>query len=262
MTARIIVFRFDRNPLVCRSRIAALRARNPGVLIVGLYGGRAGLRRMAFRLGSRLILGLDSFYASPHAGIWNWKNGDLALVAWFRDAGHRLAFDVAHFVEWDLLLAESLATLYRNVPPDGVGVTCLTPVSEVGDEWPWLKREQDRAEYEQLLESVAQHVQRPTQRFASIGVGPCFPRSFLADYAEAEVPELAHDELRVPLYAQVLGYQLVDTALRTSWADDAEDEIFNASGRAIDPARVVRELSRPDGRRAFHPVREVVRGVG
>ncbi len=262
MTARIIVFRFDRNPLVCRSRIASLRAYNPGVPIVGLYGGRAGIRGLAFRMGSRLVLGLDSFYASPHPGIWNWKHGDLALAAWFRDVGHRWSFDVAHLVEWDLLLAESLDELYRHVPPDAVGVTCLTAVTEVGREWRWLKGDTERAEYEQLVQSVERHQQGSVQLFASLGVGPCFPRSFLVDYAQADVPELAHDELRVPLFAQALGYPVVDTALRRSWTDASEDQVFNASGQAINPSRVEHELSRPDGRRAFHPVLEIVRGVG
>jgi hypothetical protein len=30
---------------------------------------------------------------------WNWKNGDLALAAWYRDVGYRIDFDIAQLVE-------------------------------------------------------------------------------------------------------------------------------------------------------------------
>lgn len=86
------------------------------------------------------MLGLDALYVSRHSGPWNWKNGDLLLLDWYREAGHRLSFDVLHFLEWDLLLAEPLERLYAAVPPQAVGLTAPTPLSVIGDDWRWTMR--------------------------------------------------------------------------------------------------------------------------
>ena len=117
-------------PLVCRSRVRQLRALNPGVPLHGLYGGDRPLPDAAARVGARL-LSLDGVYASAHDGRWNWKNGDLALLDWFRDVGRRLTFDVLHFVEWDLVCLEPLAEVYADVPLESLGLTCLTPIVEL-----------------------------------------------------------------------------------------------------------------------------------
>jgi hypothetical protein len=260
VTHRIVVFRLDRNPLVCRTRIRTLRRLNPGVPIVGLYGGPGGFRRASFRLGSRAVLGLDSFYASRRPGHWNWQHGDLAVAAWYRDVGHRLDFDVAHLVEWDLLLLAPLDELYRDVAPDAVGLTAYTPLSEVGEEWDWLRRPERRTSTHELFRYAREHWGHAGEPYACVGVGPCFPRAFLAEYAALDAPELGHDELRLPLFAAILGYRVVDTGFRHSWHGDHDDAFFNASGQAIQEAAIVAELRRPEGRRAFHPVREIVAG--
>lgn len=252
------MFRFDRNPLVCRARVRTLRRLNPGVPVVGLYGGAGGCRRGAFRLGSRAVLGLDSFYASRRTGQWNWQHGDLALAAWYRDVGHRLDFDVVHLVEWDLLLLAPLEELYGRVAPGAVGLTAYTPLSDVGDEWDWLRRPDRRAATDQLFSQARERWEYTGEPHACLGVGPCFPRSFLDQYAALDAPEVGHDELRLPLFAAILGFPVVDTGFRTSWHESGDDAFFNATGKDIEDAAVLTELCRPDGRRAFHPVRRIV----
>lgn len=261
VTRRIVVFRFHRNPLVCRARIRLLRRLNPGVPIVGLYGGRRGFRRACFRLGSRTVLGLDSFYASRRSGHWSWQHGDLAIAAWYRDVGRRLDFDVAHLVEWDLLLLAPLDHLYRDIDPSAVGLTAYTPLSEVGEQWEWLRLPELRIETEQLFRQARERWGYRGEPHACIGVGPCFPRAFLDEYAALEAPELGHDEVRLPLFAAILGYRLVDTGFRRSWHEEEDDPFFNASGQAVETAAVLAELRRPGGRRAFHPVRQIIAEV-
>jgi hypothetical protein len=255
MAGRIVVFRFDRNPAICRDRIRLLRRLNPGVAIVGLYGGGGGHRAAAFRLGSRPVLGLDSFYRSRHSGRWNWQHGDLALAAWYRDVGHRLEFDVVHFVEWDLLLTAPLAEVYGHVPAGAVGLTTCTPLTEIGPDWDWVSNPQLRTQTEALIATAAERWGYAGVRRACLGAGPCLPRSFLADYAELDVPEPGHDELRLPLFAEVLGYPVVDTGFRSAWHSAPDDAFFNATGRPIDLEVIRSEMARADGRRAFHPVR-------
>ncbi len=89
---------------------------------------------------------------------------------------------------------------------------------------------------------------------ACFGPGPCLPRGFLERYSAIDVPELCHEELRWPLFAQVLGFQLADTGFR-SWHDAQADRFFNMTGRPIDASTIVAELEKPDGGRVFHPAR-------
>jgi len=251
---RIVVFRFDRNPRICRERIDLLRRLNPGVPIVGLYGGGGGYRAAAFRIGSRPALGLDSFYRSRHSGRWNWQHGDLALAAWYRDAGRHLGFDVVHLVEWDLVLAAPLAEVYAHVPDGALGLTACTPLAEIGPDWDWVSRPELRTQTQALFEAVAERWGFTGVRRACLGVGPCLPRAFLADYAELDVPELGHDELRLPLFADLLGYPVVENGFRAAWHSSPDDAFFNATGRRIELEVIRSEVARAGGRRAFHPV--------
>ncbi len=257
---RLIVFRFDRNPLVCRERIALLRQLNPDVFVCGLYGGQGGLRGACFRFGARFVLGLDDFYSSPRAGDWSWRNGDLALAAWYRDGGHRLPFDVLHVIEWDLLLLAPLDELYGSVPVGSVGLTALTPLAAVEKDWFWLHAENGRA-WEELLGFAREHWGYRGDPYTCLAGGPCFPRSFVERYATVDLPELCHDELRLPLFAQILGFPLVDTGLRGPWRGESADPYFNLAGREIELSLIEAESRRSDGRRAFHPVRSRLRGL-
>ena len=257
---RVIVVRVDRNPVVCRSRVAFLRRLNPGVAVYGLFGGDAGLKRLAWRRLAKPFVGFDHVYVSPHDGRWNWKNGDLALAGWYRSVGRHAEFDVLHYVEWDLLLADPLERLYAAVAHNAVGLTALTPLARIADDWPWLQRPEGREEWRRLLEYAGERGY-DGMPYACSAVGPVLPRAFLARYADMDAPELCHDELRLPLFAQLLGFRLADTGFRRRWHDEVEDRIFNTTAGAIDPEVVRAELSDPAGRRAFHPFRESLRSV-
>jgi hypothetical protein len=253
---RLVVFRFDRDPLVCRSRVKLLRALNPGVPLHGLYGGDRPLPKAAARAGARLLL-LDGVYASSHDGRWNWKNGDLALLDWFRDVGRRLTFDVLHLVEWDLVCLEPLAEAYADVPTESLGLTCLTPTVELEGRWEWLTGPERLADWQALVEHAgrAWGPVDPGAR-ACLGVGPSFPRAFLESYASVEATERCHDELRIPLVAGCLGFEVTDTGFRHGWWDSADDRFFNVGGAFIEGSVIRRELADPGGRRVFHPVRD------
>jgi hypothetical protein len=255
---RIILFRFDRDPLVCRSRVALLRRLNPGVAIHGLYGGPHGLKRVGFRIPGKHLLHLDSVYCSPRSGRENWNQVDPLLAAWYRDLGCRLDFDVAYLVEWDLLFLDSLERVYASVPDGAIGLTALTPTPAIENEWPWLQRPADRREWEDLLSLARAAWNYDDVPHACLGGGPCFPRSFLADIATITIPQLSTEELRLPLFAQIFGYSMVDTGLRRGLLENADDDrFFNVGGTEIEPSTIMSELAKPDGRRAFHPVRRL-----
>jgi hypothetical protein len=173
-----------------------------------------------------------------------------------------MAFDVVHLVELDLLLLDSLERVYASVPPAAVGVTALTPLSEVEHDCRWLQRPQGRQQWERLLSYAHAVWAYDGVPHACWRAGACFPRSFLERYALLEAPELCDDRLRVPLFAQILGLPLVDTGFRRGWHDPDEDRFFNRDGREIETSAIGAELIKADGRRAFYPVRGTFRGWG
>ena len=183
------------------------------------------------------------------------------LADWYRKAGHHIAFDVAHLVEWDLLLLDSLERVYARVPEGAVGLTCPTPLSLLEDTWMWLQREDDRRQWEELLDHVRLAWGYDDVPHACLAVGPCFPRSFLAQYALIDAPDLCHDELRLPLFAQILGFPIADTGFRGDWFERDDNRFFNVGASEIEPSTVAAELSLPTGRRAFHPYRGGTKGL-
>jgi hypothetical protein len=252
---RIVLFRFHKAPLVCRSRVALLRDLNPGVAIYGLFGGQRGLKGAGLRAGSKGLIGLDALYSSRAPAKWNWQHSDLVLATWYRDVGHKIPFDVVHVIEWDLLLLEPLERLYSSVPAGAVGLTALTPISELESEWTWLRREESRQEWETLLARARAEWGYEGTPHGCLGPGPCFPRTFVEAYAGLDPPVLCNDELRLPLFAQILGFPIADTHLRGPWRGEREDPFFHFRAQEIELSIIYAELAKPDGWRAFHPVR-------
>jgi hypothetical protein len=228
-----------------------LRRLNPGVPIHGIFGGT----RMASRLGGHALVGLDANHASRKTDRWNWQHGDLVLAEWYRRVGHEVPFDVLHLIEWDLLLLEPLDSLYARVPPQTVGLTALTPVSELEQEWTWLRRQESRHEWETLLDWARAQWGYDGVPQGCVAPGACFPRSFIEAYADVNPPSLCHDELRLPLFAQILGFPLADTGLRGAWNGSRDDEFFRFRDADVALSSIRAELAKPGGWRAFHPVR-------
>lgn len=234
--------------------MALLRALNPGVSIHGLFGGTS----TKLRLGAKWLLGLDGLYVSREEPRWNWQNSDLVLAEWYRQVGATLHFDVVHVVEWDLLLLAPLDSLFASVPEGAVGLTAPTPVSELAREWTWLRRDDNRREWEALLRQARDEWGYAEIPYGCVAGGSCIPRAFLDEYAKIEPPALCHDELRLPLFAQILGFPIADTRLRGPWRGEREDPYFHFRGQEIALETLRAELAKPGGWRAFHPVRSNV----
>jgi hypothetical protein len=249
---RVALLTFHRDWAVCRSRVQLLRALNPGLPVHGLYGGPPEDYAAA---EAEVGPFLDSL-APCHLGdgTWRWQNTDLVIREWYRDSGHRIPFDVLNVVQWDLLLFDSLASLYRHVPADAVALSGITPVEDIAHAWHWTTVEPHRTESAEL-----QRLARDGYGLVPktcIGPGMALPRRFMERYAGLHVPGIGHDELRVPLFAEVLGHPLVDTGFYPRWFDPVAERLFNANGEELPVGEVREELARPGGRRTFHPCRE------
>lgn len=92
--------------------------------------------------------------------------------------------------------------------------------------------------------------------YGSLGPGFCFPKSFIDKFSKLRIPEYVHDELRLPLYGQILGFLFKDTGFYRKGFDKNEYNCFNCIGHnkhKILITTIINELNKPRGRRVFHP---------
>ncbi len=239
---------------VCNNHISLLKRYNPNVPIYGLYGGK----EEDFPKIKKILRGaLKNIYCiRGKSRNWKWKHGDLAIQKWYRAYGRKLDFDVLHLVEWDLLFFSPLDRLYKHVPKNALGLTLLTPLKKVEHTWYWTTHEPHKTEWKQLLNHAREKYGYQKKPYACICGGAYFPRRFLEKYSQLSIPELCHDELRMPLYAQILGFKLCNTGFRR-WNSQEDNQYFNAKNIPLKLAAIKKELKKSNGRRAFHPWRIV-----
>lgn len=249
---RIIVFRFHKQPSICLERIQFLKRLNPAIEIFGLFGGNKEELPTAERL---LGSSVSSIYSvAQHSPFWKWRFSDLAFCEWFRNVGTNITFDVAHLIEWDLLLCQSLDRLYSHVPAAAVGLTAVRPVKDLGSQWLPTAQEPFSLEWKQLFSWAKEVHSYSAEPHACMGPGYCVPSAFLEAYSRLSMPEMSLDELRLPLASQLLDIPWTDTRLSRAWFFEGEHRIFNTIKKEVAPATVAKELQQPRGRRAFHPV--------
>lgn len=249
---RIILFRFHAYPSVCRNRLQLLRLFNPGLDLIGLFGGDEQRFPSFARQIEPHLDGL--FCLRGKSPDWKWRNSDLSLLLWFREQGHRVSFDVLHFIEWDLLLLAPLAELFGHIPADSVGLARMRLAKDVVGRWVWISKEPYRSEWLELLRHVTEAYGYAGEPYSCSCAGATLPRTFLERYAQEQIPALVNDEARLALFAQAFGFALVDNRLVDPARPD-EERYFNILARDIKDRDIFGELAKKNGRRAFHPYR-------
>lgn len=253
---RIILFRFHKDPVICKNRLRLLKRFNPDIQIFGLYGGpekdyKKFQKKLKFYLG-------DIYCIQGKTASWKWRNGDLAIRLWYKKIGKTLSFDMLHVVEWDLLLFDSLDKIYKDIPKDGVGLTALTLLKKVERDWPWVSKEPHKSEWNALLNFVRDKFNYNQEPYTCKGPALCLPKRFLERYSSIEIPELCNDELRLSLFSQIFGFKLYDTCFYKRWSNESEKEFFNCDGHEINLSIISKELVKYSGRRVFHPFQRIL----
>ncbi|MDP2587613.1 MAG: hypothetical protein Q8P33_02470 [bacterium] len=256
----IILFRFHKKPNVCRNRLKLLRQLNPAVPIYALYGGTKADEKAMQKATGRYF---EKWYRIPTSSSkWKWLHSDLAARGWFKKVGKKVAFDRLHIIEWDLLTLAPLQKLYGALDNKTIALSGLVPLKQVQHRWYWTTKEPYKSQWRELLTWARQNHNYQDKPFSSVGPGASLPRGFFERYAAVKVPELVHDELRLPLFAQLFGLKLKDTGFfkRSTVAkpNRAEHFYFNCHNHLVSLTTIKRELAKARGRRVFHPYRAVL----
>lgn len=249
---RAILFRFHKGAEICEERVKLLKELNPDTKIYGLGEEIEGVERLK-------DAGMEHLHMiGDRNSEWKWMNGDLAILDWFREKGKHEDFDMLHIVEWDLLLAAPLEEIYEDIPEDALGLSGLKPISEAEEYgWPWVTGEY-RDEWLKLREWVEQETGYSAKSYGCIFPACCLPRTFLEEYAQMDAPAYSNDEVRVPLIARALGYEIKRTGFYPEWSNNSIKRYFNATGDLIETEDVRKQLEKTEGKRAFHPVRNKI----
>lgn len=256
MNRPIILFRFHEQFELCRERVELLSVLNPGVPIYGVYGGPPeAFAQAAAAVGDLLV---DLRPAEVHDAEWQWLHMDLHVKHWYRDLGQSVPFDVLFDHEWDLLTTEALTSIYPQVDQNTIALCSLTRlVPELERHYHWTAHPAHRPAYRRFLKYMRDTFDMGPLEYISLGPGSVLPRRFLEEFAQLEDVDSVHSEISYPAFAQVLGFNLVNNNLRSAGVDDqSEDAYFHCEpDRPIASHRIVSEMMKPDGRRAFHPVK-------
>ena len=252
---RVILFRFHAYESICENRLRLLKRYNSPIQLYGLFGG---LEKDYRRFQKKLSGYLENIYCLQNkTKEWKWRNGDLAVRLWFDAVGRHLSFDMLHLIEWDLVLLDPIDKIYRDIPHDTLGLTALTPATNVEEKWIWTSKDPYKKEWNALLKWVKEKFNFIHEPCVTQGPGICLPRKFLEAYSTIEVPELCNDEARLPLFSQALGFTMRDTGFTNGWFEKNDGKTFHFQiFPEIDLATIKKELADPSGKRAFHPFRK------
>ena len=253
---RVIVFRYHRDLLLCKNRLRSLKKYNPNTKIYGLYGGEEN-KFQKYERNLKPYLE-DNYCIHGKKQEWKWMNGDLALAQWYRDVGKTYSFNGVVLYEWDILFFDSIDNIYKDIPEECNGLTMLTPLSVMASDWQWVIKSEKKAEWQKLLKIAHDEFDYNQVPHGSWFAGAYLSRNFLEKYSTMNVPEICHDELRLPLFSQILGIPLYNTRFAKDWIVRNEDVLFNCDKNDISMALIKEQLSSADGKRTFHPFSKAI----
>lgn len=209
-----ILFRFHRDYEICRQNLALFKAFNPDCSVHGLYGGHDALEALPTELTELFTSCWKIPLDDP---LYKWKNGDLCVRWWYKEQGHRFSFDHVILLEWDLLMAAPLATVFPLLEPDTNYATIFGDYAFAQEiKWHWLVGE--AWECQQILKNISETIGRQvdlTQLQYGIMAAATFSWSFLEAYSAIPVASYSNDELRFSIYSEALGFPLRNTGLYT-----------------------------------------------
>lgn len=245
--------------LVTVLNLVTLAAGNRGVPIHVLHGGLTSrCERLLGWFARRLCASYSRSSEMPPIPVLNrpywWAHGDLAIVEWFQREGHRHQFDRVYVHDWDMVLGEPASNVLDRVPAGALGLTWLQTFEQLAArKWDWIVAPSLRPQAEQLVAWVRSTYGYAGTLYGCFFTGTVLPRVFIEEYAQQpDLPAISCAEVRLPLVASALGFQLANSDFIPI---DEEDDLLNLDEPSV--PRLIRYLWRTPQHRLFHPVRTI-----
>lgn len=235
---RIILFRFHKNADICANRIKILKKQNDNIPIYGVGEDINGINKLYNN-------GLESLHTiNNKSDRWKWLNGDFVIQDWYNSKGKDIDFDICYVIEWDMILTDSINSIYSHIGKNSVGITGLKPVNKVKQNW--LNGRYNEIKY--LIDYLSKE-RCISYNDLEVGIFPgiSLPKPFLEDIDSLDVPNVANDEIRISILANILDYNVKKTNLF-----DPNNDKFNTRNNIIEPSEITHN------KKAYHPVRDIV----
>ncbi len=250
----IVIYRYHKDFDLVRERLKLIKYFDPEIRIYGIFGGNSSNFDEATKSLDNLIE--NNYLVKSEDGNWKWLHADITYKMWFEDYGQNIDFDRAYVLEWDLLIVGSLRNIYTNQESNTIYCSGLISIDRVKKFWYWTN-DQNLPKISSFFQKVKDTFNTSFVQYAMLGPGLSAPRKFFEglktlNLFEAEVT----DEVKVPVWAQLLGLKLKNNHFYNRWFSYFEMRYFNANVGTIRPKVVLKQLKKINGRRVFHPFRE------
>lgn len=252
---KIALFRYHDHLDVCKNHLELFRKFNPDIPVYGVYGGKPEdfekyTKELNILSGNYCLTELDQES--------KWKSFDYALKEWYRNAGRKINFEQLYLIEWDFILLESIDKVYKRIPVGSAGFSGLIKLKKIEKKWYWTGNAQRREEWIKLMNFVKEYYKYNSDPYGVLCPGFTVPRKYLEGLLDIQLPNLGNDELRFPIYAQLLNINMEDTRFYRKWFSKREWRYFNCNNKEISEKRMFRQFRWRWGRRAFHPFRNMI----
>jgi hypothetical protein len=253
MMKTIALFRYHKNLDICKQRLEFFHQLNPNIEIHGLFGGGSA-EYISFT--KELSLLQSNYLIKDVPDEWKWKNFDLVLKRWYTDFGKTIEFDRLVLLEWDFIMLDSVERMYSHIEKDEVAFTGLIDIERIQQFWYWVSNEDRRAELNTLLDWAKDKYNYKSSPKGILCPGLMLNRKYLNAMLNIDLPEDTNDEVRLPIYAQIAEIPMQNNGFLRTWFSASDDKYFNCANKSVRFDRLKKELSKPNGRRAFHPYRD------
>lgn len=235
MTNNIVLFRFHKNPEKCLERLKLIKELNPEYNIYGLGEDIEGVEILK-------QITEDIHYIPNKKDRWKWKNGDLAILDWFKH--HKdVEFNTVHVIEWDLILTEPLSS-FPKIPEKGFALSGLTDLSRaIKQDWNTATGNRD------IIEFLKSYSPPDAPSYAGLFPGASFSKEFLEEYMSLAPPEVGNDELRIGILGPKIGTG-INTGFYKGWENKSPNRLFNCKNLEVQEENIIHKMG---SKFAFHP---------
>lgn len=254
-----ILFWFYKEFDICRNKLKKIRSRNEDIRIFALYGGPLSETDMARKAIKKYV---DDFYVFEREKkpSWKWEHGDQLITTWYVEKGQHLQWEMLFIMQWDMLISAPLSELFSKLQPGQILLSGFRPANEVASWWPWISPDDPNLKAFKVI--LHDEFQYDGELFVCLFIVACFPRTFFEKFLEVGMPEAGFIEYKFPTIANIFRIPVCQNHDFHPWwaANPAtknaplQERVLNAIGQEIPRSIVLRELSKANGRRLFHPV--------